>query len=111
MNDRMSLAPGKMASGAFGIFPRRARLIGPPLKKILQTDAVRRPPKNPRPGNEQVGVHTRVVGRVGRAFGDGDISGFRDEAFELGVCDQMLVYPQAIHCRFVYRTLFGIKIV
>ena len=97
MHDRMIIEPGDIAVRSVGMAPVRALEEGPPLTPVAQIDWARRRRKNERTGIEHMRQRARIILRVGRNFGKGDVVGCLDEFVELPVRHRRAVDPELVH--------------
>ena len=108
MHDRMIVEPIDIALRAVGVTPVRALKEGPPLTPVAQIDWARRLREDKRPGIEHVRQRARIVLRVRRNLGKGDVAGCFDELLELAIRDRRAVHPEVVHRDAVNRCLLGI---
>src|SRR3984885_1245653 len=90
--------------------PTRTWCPNPPISVILQIHGPLRFLEYQSSRNEIFGWRSRIVGRIQRAFRDGDIARRVDEARELLVGDGVLIHPKAIDADLVYRAFLWIEV-
>ena len=94
-----------------GVPPVRALEKRPPLTPVAQIDRARRRREDERAGIEHMRQRARIILRVGRNLGKGDVAGCFDEFAELPVRHRRAVHPERVHRDAMNRRLFRIMLI
>ena len=100
-----------VALAAVRAAPVRALEKPPPLAPVFQIDRMARRREHQRAGIEHVRQRAGIILRIGRNFGEGDVTGGFDEVLELPVGHRRAVDPEAVDGDAMRRRLFRIMLV
>ena len=82
--------------------------VSPPVVGVAHVHRPRGLAEHHGVGCEQLGLRSRIVGGIGRLFGERHVVGGVDEALELGVGDGVDIHPEAVHVHLVRRRFLGV---
>jgi hypothetical protein len=108
----MIIEPTERAARSVGPPPVGTKLEGPPLAPVAHIiDRVLRRVENQGASLEHVRQSARIVLRLRRDLGEGDMARRPDELAEFAVCHWSVIDPERVDCHAMNRRLFCIMLV
>ena len=96
VNDGMIIEPAERTARSVGPPPVGAKLERPPLAPVAEIDCVFWRIENERPGLEHVRQSARIVLRIWRDLGEGDMTGRPDKLAKPVICHRRAINPEAV---------------